>query len=115
MKKPPTLRLLTLILFLFLACMTLVYISQKICMDYKYGQLGTFDFIQYWTAGQLFLDGKNPFDWDENFKLQKSLGWTYSIPLVMKNPPWLLAWLYPLMATQNPPLVAGSKSPTWQI
>jgi len=66
-------------------------------LNYHYGQFGTYDFVQYWTAGQLFLDGKNPFDWEANFTLQKTLGVTRSFPLVMENPPWLLAWLYPLL------------------
>ena len=90
-------RIIILTLLLLLVCMTIALMNHKMFVNYHYGQFGTHDFVQYWTAGQLLLDGKNPFNWETNFTLQKTLEVTRSFPLVMQNPPWLLAWLYPLL------------------
>jgi len=97
MGKAQNFRIIILTLLLLLVCLTVALMIHKMFANYRYGQFGTHDFVQYWTAGQFFLDGKNPFDWDANFTLQKALGWTGSFPIVMKNPPLLLAWFYPLL------------------
>ena len=97
MKKAQNFRIIILTLLLLLVCLTIALMSHKMFVNYHYGQFGTNDFVQYWTAGQLFLDGKNPFNWEDNFTLQKTLGVTWPLPFVMQNPPWLLAWLYPLL------------------
>jgi len=54
------------------------------------------DFIEYWAAAQLLLSGGNPYSSEELLKLQASVGWTQSSALIMWNPPWTLAFLWPL-------------------
>jgi hypothetical protein len=54
------------------------------------------DFVEYWAAAQLFLLGSNPYSPEELLKLQASVGWAQSSALIMWNPPWTLAFLWPL-------------------
>lgn len=54
------------------------------------------DFVEYWAAAQLLLSGRNPYSPEELLKLQVSVGWPESSPLIMWNPPWTLAFLWPL-------------------
>ena len=58
---------------------------------------GENDFIQYWTAFQLHLNGLDCFDPKAVFELQKELAWKELRPLVMWNPPWILVLLSPIM------------------
>ena len=58
---------------------------------------GAHDFIEYWTAYRLFAAGQNPYDPDLLLTLQRTLGWTEPVPLMMWNPPWLLALFAPIL------------------
>jgi hypothetical protein len=62
-----------------------------------FGQFGTNDFIEYWTAFQLFFSQQNPYDPELMLHLQSQLGWTAQTPLMMWNPPWLLLLLWPIL------------------
>ena len=53
------------------------------------------DFVEYWAASRLLLTGKNPYGPQELFELQRSVGWSDSIPLLMWNPPWTLSFILP--------------------
>jgi Glycosyltransferase family 87 len=53
------------------------------------------DFVEYWAASRLLLTGSNPYGPQELFELQRSVGWTDSIPLLMWNPPWTLSFILP--------------------
>ena len=53
------------------------------------------DFVEYWAATRLLLTGNNPYGPQELFDLQRSVGWTDSIPLLMWNPPWTLSFILP--------------------
>jgi hypothetical protein len=53
------------------------------------------DFVEYWAATRLLLTGNNPYGPQELFELQRSVGWTDSIPLLMWNPPWTLFFTLP--------------------
>jgi hypothetical protein len=53
------------------------------------------DFVEYWAATRLLLSGHNPYGPQEMFELQRSVGWTDSIPLLMWNPPWTLSFTLP--------------------
>ncbi|NDC36940.1 MAG: hypothetical protein EBZ48_02685 [Proteobacteria bacterium] len=55
------------------------------------------DFLQYWTAFQLVQQGQNPYDPQLMLALQKSLGLTAELPVMMWNPPWLLLLLSPVL------------------
>lgn len=87
-----------LLLFLLLVLLALLgSLILSIARNTHYGSLGTTDFIEYWSAGQLLLRGENPYDFESLFEVEKTVGWPHSTPLVMWNPPWALAWLYPLL------------------
>jgi hypothetical protein len=50
------------------------------------------DFIEYWTATRLLLDGGNPYSPAELLARQQALGWSQAEPLMMWNPPWTLSF-----------------------
>lgn len=52
------------------------------------------DFIEYWSASRLLLDGKNPYSIEELRVLQRPLTGSET-PLIMWNPPWALSLLAP--------------------
>ncbi len=54
------------------------------------------DFVEYWSASQLLLAGKNPYSASELMALQKSIGYTKDVPVIMYNPPWTLAFVLPM-------------------
>jgi len=60
-----------------------------------YGALGSHDFIQYWSAGRLLLQGGNPYDPAALLKLEQAAGWPGVEALIMWNPPWTLALALP--------------------
>lgn len=53
------------------------------------------DFVEYWTAASLFLDGSNPYDAGNVLEFQRRLGWGQELPLMMWNPPHTLALFLP--------------------
>ena len=53
------------------------------------------DYIEYWSAGRLFLAGNNPYSAGDMLKLQQHLGWSDTVPLMMWNPPWVLLVVFP--------------------
>ena len=54
----------------------------------KADESGVRDFVEYWSASRLLLDGGNPYAPNELLKLQQSVGWSSATALVMWNPPW---------------------------
>jgi hypothetical protein len=64
--------------------------------------LPLFDFIEYWSAGKLNLEGKNPYGREELYDLQTQLGWSYPDSLISWNPPWAQAFLMPLALLPYP-------------
>ncbi len=54
------------------------------------------DFVEYWSAVRVFIDGGNPYSAPALLEVQKNLGWTDPEPLMMWNPPWVLPLLTPL-------------------
>jgi len=53
------------------------------------------DFVEYWSAGRLNLNGGNPYDPYQMEELQAETGRVYGIPVMMWNPPWMLALAMP--------------------
>ncbi|MGH7852875.1 MAG: hypothetical protein ACREP3_05505, partial [Candidatus Binatia bacterium] len=53
------------------------------------------DFIEYWTATKLLLNGGNPYSPSELLASQHALGWSQPEPLMMWNPPWTLSFTLP--------------------
>ena len=54
------------------------------------------DFVEYWAAAKLTLDGKNPFDEALLLPLQKAAGRSTEEAVMMWNPPWALPAVLPL-------------------
>ena len=53
------------------------------------------DFVEYWAAAQLWLSGGDPYSPAELLKLESFAGWSEPAALLMWNPPWTLAFLWP--------------------
>ena len=90
-------RIVTFSILLILAFSFLVFEVVKSSDSYGYGSMGTGDFIQYWSSGQLFISGDNPYDCEKGGELQVKIGRVSDRPLIMLNPPWVLIWIYPLL------------------
>jgi hypothetical protein len=56
---------------------------------------GARDFVEYWAAGRLFAQGRNPYSPGALSELQRTAGWSDVQPLVMWNPPWTLPLVVP--------------------
>jgi hypothetical protein len=54
------------------------------------------DFIEYWAAAKLTLEGRNPYDGRLLLPLQQAGGRNTQQPVMMWNPPWTLALVWPL-------------------
>ncbi len=54
------------------------------------------DFVEYWAAARLTLDGRNPYDPAELLPLQIAAGRDTDEAVMMWNPPWALAVVLPL-------------------
>ena len=53
------------------------------------------DFMGYWASTHLLLNGEDPYDSEKIMAVQKSLGWTEKVPIVIYNPPWVFTFLIP--------------------
>ena len=82
--------------FLILVAVMLIFQFRHLNHLYKYGWLGSQDFIEYWSAGQLVIAGANPYDFDALYALQQTVGYSNADPMIMWNPPWLLVWIFPI-------------------
>ncbi len=85
---------------ILIAFLTSVHLIRNIFSyqpEFRVESYGTIDFIQYWSANELWLDGQNPYHPQEVLNLQKNLGYTHKEPTMMWNPPWLLPLISPLM------------------
>ena len=65
-----------------------------------YPSMGSGDFIEYWSAYQLFRGGGDPYDPALMLELERGLGWSEPRALMMWNPPWLLMLLAPVLALE---------------
>ena len=54
------------------------------------------DFVEYWAAARLFIEGRNPYSPAELHELERTAGWSGEKALIMWNPPWILPLLLPL-------------------
>jgi hypothetical protein len=55
----------------------------------------TRDFVEYWSAARLLVQGGNPYSPAELLVLQRTVGWRDVQPLIMWNPPWALPFVAP--------------------
>jgi hypothetical protein len=54
------------------------------------------DFVEYWAAARLTLNGENPFDEARLLELQRAAGRATDEAVMMWNPPWALPAVLPL-------------------
>jgi hypothetical protein len=59
------------------------------------GLLAGDDFIEYWAAAKIHRQAQNPYDPQLMLSVQSTLNQERTEPLMMWNPPWILATLYP--------------------
>ena len=60
--------------------------------------LKPYDFVQYWSAGRLLLDGRDSYDPDQLLPLQRSMYDGVRKTIMMWNPPWTLPLTLPFAA-----------------
>ena len=80
-QEQPLPRFHVLLLIILLGALGLL--GLRLVAESEYGTLGTTDFIQYWSASSLLMDGKDPYDPVLLQAVQQSLGRTQSEPLRM--------------------------------
>jgi len=54
------------------------------------------DFVDFWAASRLLINGGDPFSPAEVLELQQSVGYLEPKPLLMWNPPWTLSFILPI-------------------
>jgi Glycosyltransferase family 87 len=81
------LRILTIALITMIGVTVLAAISSRVSSN---------DYIEYWSAGKLFLHGDNPYSSPMTLALEKSHGFIPNDPLIMPNPPWTMLLVAPL-------------------
>jgi len=59
------------------------------------GPLGVTDFAAYWTASRQLLARGNPYAVGPVLAMERRLGFTGPLPLIMRNPPWALPFILP--------------------
>jgi hypothetical protein len=66
--------------------------AQGVTLKYS----GFSDFDEYWAAARLLLSGGNPYSPEELLRAEQAVGRSGSVPLIMWNPPWTLAFILPV-------------------
>jgi Glycosyltransferase family 87 len=91
MNKTP--RLLLTLIALGAAALLIVLQFQRLLNDRSILQID--DFVEYWAAGQLNAQGKNPYDPDKLLPLERAAGRDTDEAVMMWNPPWTLTLAMP--------------------
>jgi hypothetical protein len=87
------------ICFRLLILLVLIFHINSLRLLRDAGAVPLGDFIEYWSAARVFLQGGNPYSATDLLSVQHSIGLKESVPLRMWNPPWLLPLLLPLSAS----------------
>ncbi|MFC2029554.1 glycosyltransferase family 87 protein [Chloroflexota bacterium] len=61
-----------------------------------WGSVGSNDYVEYWSAARLLLEGVDPYDPEAMLAMEESAGMPGPDPILMWNPPWTLAVVLPL-------------------
>jgi hypothetical protein len=64
---------------------------------YSTGHLDLGDFLEYWSAGRIFLSDGNPYSSSELLWIQQSVGLQRPSPAMIYNPPWTLLLMMPFI------------------
>ena len=67
-------------------------------LELPLGSRGTQDFIQYWSAWNLLLQGSNPYDGALMHAVQLEVGQSSGVTTMMWNPPWVPVLLAPVLS-----------------
>jgi hypothetical protein len=73
----------------------LIFLSRQISSFSSLIDIELDDFVEYWSASVLHLQGRNPYDRELLTVLQNSAGRFQDVPVMMWNPPWTLGLLIP--------------------
>lgn len=76
----------------------LIGISQAESLTANPKLIKPYDFVEYWCAGRLLLDGRDPYDADALVPMQKSMYDGVIKAIMMWNPPWALPLTMPFAA-----------------
>jgi hypothetical protein len=60
-------------------------------------EFGTIDFVQYWSAYQLMISGRNPYDPQLTLATQCAVGLHCEYPRTTYTPPWLWVVMSPVL------------------
>lgn len=82
------------------ACLVLLYRSAPQLLTQKIVELD--DFVEYWAAGRLNLQGGNPYSREQLTPVQLETGRSFQVPVMMWNPPWTLPLVMPFGALPYP-------------
>ena len=75
-------------------CLVLIlWLGSTIVTSPKWLQID--DYVEYWAAGNLNLNGGNPYDPQQLLPLQHAAGRYFGVPVMMWNPPWMLLLAMP--------------------
>jgi Glycosyltransferase family 87 len=65
--------------------------------SYRYGSIGSRDFIQYWSAYRALRAGTNPYDGLVLHPIERSVGQSPDATIFMWNPPWTVLLIAPVL------------------
>jgi hypothetical protein len=82
-------------IYVLLLLICVVILSQQLANLSAFIDFDVDDFIEYWSASVLHLQGQNPYDRDLLTPLQNQAGRYRDVPVIMWNPPWTLALVLP--------------------
>lgn len=93
-------RLSLLALLLIVAVMAIDVLALGLARSFErtVGDPGTVDFIQYWSAFQLLIEGRNPYDGAAMHVVQAAVGQSPNFTTLMWNPPWTPVVLAPILS-----------------
>ncbi|MBN1570798.1 MAG: DUF2029 domain-containing protein [Acidobacteria bacterium] len=62
---------------------------------YLAAQIDLGDFLEYWSAGRIFLSDGNPYSSSELLRIQQRVGLQRPSPAMMWSPPWAILFMLP--------------------
>lgn len=96
--------LLALVILIASACLYMLFIPKV--ATFNFGDNTTYDFLQYWSAFQIFISGENVYSASKMLATQRIIGNTGPQAVMMWNPPWTLIILSPILIFDFPQAAA---------
>jgi len=79
-----------------IAFILLIAAAMLIATLHTPGAIAHRDYVSYWSAGKRFVARANPYDQAAVLRIEQSIGYNQPYALIMRNPPWAAAVVYPL-------------------